>query len=312
LKEAGMELLRNLENDQLSRDEKLREYDETIQELKENVRQYISSGEKSCLLDEAEKCLGEFQSRLGQALQAESAVWQIADAVRESPVQKDMTFGKVPESVKAVICGKVQEYFDAVSVMSQLYTIASISSAWTKEKIQQRRYDHMREEYHQLDKVVALIHEKPYSKEADISRRLDMRAGELGKILNGCSILFHEREFGESGKVVSLSYQGYDYVKYAAEKDRKYSRREIDVNVYKNSVALIEALRKNEFSFKLQVEDADLCRSFGRQYSRARIEINDKAGLYGDLQEREGAYFVSREEKEYESDCYIKIVDSSI
>lgn len=278
-----MEQLRALDDSKLNRDEKLQECDEVLQELKDKVRQFIGTGEKNRQLDDAEKFAGFYRSRLREALQAENALSDIFCSVRENR-QSDWLIEVIPVSAKNDVVRRLQERFDAISIISQFCVLASLSRAESEERKLHETYDRMSRKYDVLDQMVWMLYESPYSTPYKISEGLNIEINIVENTVKSCKSLFNIRKFNE--KYISLSPQGYDYAKYLPARDRKYSKRELDVAVFENCIKILSALQKNE-AYNPGIEDVDMGRNLFYQYSRAKASLNSRSSFYEDVHERE-------------------------
>lgn len=211
-----MERLDVLDDRKLSRDEKLQECDETLQELKEKVRHFIRTGEKNCHLDNAEKSAASYRSWLREALQAETTLSEILCPDREENRRRDWMRKMIPESAKDDMIQRFQEHFDAISIISQFCVLASLSREESEERKLHKTYDRMSTEYSILDQMIQLLYKTSYSTLRKISESLNIEINTLENTLKSCKRLFNVREFNE--KYISLSPWGYDYVKYLFER----------------------------------------------------------------------------------------------
>jgi len=277
-----MEQLRALDDNKLNRDEKLRECDEALQELKDNVRQFIGTGEKNCQLDDAEKSASFYRNKLREALRAENALSDIVCSAKENR-QSDWIIELIPESARDDVIRRLQERFDAISIISQFCVLASLSRAESEERKLRETYNRMSRKYAVLDRMVRLLYESPYSTPYKISGSLNIEINIVEDTIKSCKSLFNVRKFNE--KYISLSPQGYDYAKYLPDRVRKYSKKEVDVAVFDNCIKMLSALQKNE-AYNPGIEDADMGRSLFYHYSRAKVNLNSRSSLYEDAHER--------------------------
>lgn len=211
-----MDRLCVLDDRKLSRIEKLQECDGMLQELKENVRRFIGTGEKNSQLDDAEKYAASYRSRLREALQAETALSEILCPDEEEDRRSDWMSKRISEPAWVEMVQKLQEHFDKISVTSQFCILASLSRAESEERKLHKTYDRMSRKYGTLDQTVRLLYKSPYSTFLKISESFNTEIKTVENTIMSCSILFHVREFNE--KYISLSPQGYDYAKYLFER----------------------------------------------------------------------------------------------
>ncbi len=279
-----MERLYVLDDRKLSRDEKLQECDETLQELKEKVRHFIRTGEKNCHLDNAEKSAASYRSWLREALQAETTLSEILCPDREENRRRDWMRKMIPESAKDDMIQRFQEHFDAISIISQFCVLASLSREESEERKLHETYDRMSRKYDILAQIARLLYESPYSTFHNISEGLNIEIKTVENTIMSCKIFFNVRQFNE--KYISLSPQGYDYVKYLPSRDKKYSKREMDRAIYDNCIKMLSALQKDE-AYHSEIEDVDINRALFYHYRRTKENLNSKNYCYEDVDERD-------------------------
>lgn len=278
-----MERLKVLEDGKLSRDEKLQECDEILQELKEKVRRFIRTGEKNRQIDDAEKYAGFYRGKLREALRAENVFSNIVYSVQRENERSTWVIEVTPESAKDDMIRRLQEHFDAISIMSQFCLLASLSRAESDERKLHEAYDGMSAKYDILAQMVQLLYESPYSTLRKLSESLNVEISIVENTIKGCKSLFNVREFNE--KYISLSPQGYDYAKYLPEREKKYSKTEMDMAIFENCVKMLSALQKNE-AYHPEIGDADVSRSLFYHYSRVKASLNSRSYFYEDAHER--------------------------
>jgi hypothetical protein len=277
-----MEQLRILEDSKINRDEKLQECDEALQELKENIRRFIRTGEKNHQLDDAEKSVGFYRSRLRETMRAEHAFTDIFGSVMGDEGQSCIMIELI-ENTKHDMVRRLQEHFDAISVISQFCLLSSLSREESEELKLHEAYDRMSRKYDVLDRLVRLLYESPYRTPCQISGSLEIEVDIVENTIKSCKCLFNVREFND--KYVTLSPQGYDYAKYLPARERKYSRKELDRAVVENGIKMLSALQKNE-AYKPGVDDADMGRSLFYHYSRTKACLNSRSSFYEDVHEK--------------------------
>lgn len=267
-----MNQLQILENDELTRDEKLSECDETLQELKENIREYISTGDKNRQLEDAEKDIGRYQNMLKEALYAENVSKAILDSIKTINTHDELISKKLSETIMHDITDIIQGHFDIISVLSQFLVLVSMSKAETKIRKQHKEFDRMSKQYPLLNQIARMTYDYPYTCLEQISNKLSFEQKAVETTIYECEILFNVRSFEKSGLYISLSPQGYDYVKYLPTRDRKYSKSELDKAIFTNSIGMLEAIQKNT-PFKSNIDDADLNKYLYNKYNKAKTEL---------------------------------------
>lgn len=207
-------LLQILENDELTRDEKLSECDETLQELKENIREYISTGDKNRQLEDAEKDIGIYQNMLKEALHAENVSKDILNSIATINTHDKLISKKITEILMGNITATIQGHFDIISVLSQFLMLVSMSKAETNIRKLHKEYDRMSNQYPLLNQIAQITYAHPYTCLEEISIKLDSEQKAVETTIYECEILFNVRCFEKNGTYISLSPKGYDYVKY--------------------------------------------------------------------------------------------------
>lgn len=307
-----MNQLQILENNELTREEKLRECDEILQEFKENIREYITTGDKNCQLEDAERDIGRYQNTLKEALHAENVSKDILSSIEAINTLDKLISTEISEMMRD-ITATIQNHFDTIAVLSQFLMLVSMSKAETATRKLHKEYDRMSEHYPLLNQIAQMIYAHPYTCLEQISIKLSFEPKAVETTIDECEILFNVRSFEKNRQFVSLSSQGYAYVKYLPTRDKKYSQSELDKAIFTNCVGLLEAIQKKRL-YKPNINDADMNKYFFNEYNKVK-ELYSNAFHERDM-DRE--FIISTElindgkEEDYEIHQFLKNSNSSI
>lgn len=296
-----MNQLQILENNKLTRDEKLRECDETLQELKENISNYIRTGEKNRQLEDAEKEIGKYQNKLKEALEAKNLSKTLLNILKTIDRHDYIIPLDCPNNIIIEVTTAIQSQFDIISVLSQFIMLVSMSKAETAMRKMHKEYDRMSCQYPELVPITWRLYKHPYTSLKQLSDNLGFEQHVVDTTIQECEILFNIRSFENNMHFISLSTQGYEYVKYLPTKEKKYTKQEIDAAVFTNITGVLDALQKNTF-FKPKIDDADLTRIILHNYTKARKTLYNSSRFHNwdiDQEYILNKDLITEEEEEY-------------
>lgn len=275
------------ENSQLSREDQMKEWDKSILEVGNALRKYIKTGKISEQLKEIEVWGKSCRQDLFENLKAETMLDFVKD--KSVHVQKE----KSSREQNVINCQKelVQQYLDKLSVVSQLYTLASLSREETSQRCKEHLFEEIGKNNEYLDEIAEAVYRKPYIGIIDISKEINTDMEVVQNTIERCEYLFNIRFYERNSIFVSLSAEGYMYVDYRQTSQTKYSKRELDTIVFENSLELLNHLQRGEMHY-LKVDNPDENQIFIKKYRSIKemvfkrrdfesIKLNDD--IYGFL-----------------------------